>query len=734
MDLPFVVDSTSTQSSQQLENSIGLGADDSSLVTASSQGSLLPNSEDSADNAERATTAYTNDTGTDAADPVTLGTGTSDAPLTTAPARDRRDDFEDHLLLATPADLSVPNVEPTSHRLGSIGSVLSQLGLRGPTTATPHAKHNDNQNHRGYAIDSHRANDQQEEEVIDFTYVNVWDTDADEVDILLSTETEEDDDRSDPHPTSDRRGPERGDILAALISGTPWADDSTAEDFVVLSEQANRAAAQAIQAKRRGNLQEALDAHATAAKLFREAAGRIQGSNGTWRPQCSISANATSVQVLISPIGVRMRLSLLTFKHTASMTHSLLLLSQTQARSALALKRAVKLRPSLSRTNRPNSDTLDSQTDRLRATVRGALNNRREADISDSVFLGSASNKDSSQLAAANDNAAVNDSSSEHNPVDEMLELERELKNMDMALELGNSIASLDTRTQNRMKSSMIDGSFMVIPPGSQYHSLSSSTRNPAPAPRAVPNRPAVGASTARARANRVQTRLEASVTRPATHVSTVPPPGPPFSKNQSLESSWWGSSVAASQVLTSSVVSLASGMGGGPSTDAVSPSGNQPANTKQLMRLMDSLKALGDENAALMREVEGAEAARTEAKVVKQQMQHFKEEYRLRFDKLKETLERFRKGQTSHGLNPVLASEFGKTANSETVQQQEGLIRKLTADLQKEKEESKRKDAALKKYESFYLEVKARSAQKQRQREAQQRQARAGVGTPPLK
>jgi hypothetical protein len=697
MDLPFVVDSTSTQSSQQLENSIGLGADDSSLVTASSQGSLLPNSEDSADNVERATTAYTNDTGTDAADPVTLGTGTSDAPLTTAPARDRRDDFEDHLLLATPADLSVPNVEPTSHRLGSIGSVLSQLGLRGPTTEIPHAKHNDNQNHRGYAIDSHRANDQQEEEVIDFTYVNVWDTDADEVDILLSTETEEDDDRSDPHPTSDRRGPERGDILAALISGTPWADDSTAEDFVVLSEQANRAAAQAIQAKRRGNLQEALDAHATAAKLFREAAGRIQGSN-------------------------------------ASMTHSLLLLSQTQARSALALKRAVKLRPSLSRTNRPNSDTLDSQTDRLRATVRGALNNRREADISDSVFLGSASNKDSSQLAAANDNAAVNDSSSEHNPVDEMLELERELKNMDMALELGNSIASLDTRTQNRMKSSMIDGSFMVIPPGSQYNSLSSSTRNPAPAPRAVPNRPAVGASTARARANRVQTRLEASVTRPATHVSTVPPPGPPFSKNQSLESSWWGSSVAASQVLTSSVVSLASGMGGGPSTDAVSPSGNQPANTKQLMRLMDSLKALGDENAALMREVEGAEAARTEAKVVKQQMQHFKEEYRLRFDKLKETLERFRKGQTSHGLNPVLASEFGKTANSETVQQQEGLIRKLTADLQKEKEESKRKDAALKKYESFYLEVKARSAQKQRQREAQQRQARAGVGTPPLK
>ena len=56
----------------------------------------------------------------------------------------------------------------------------------------------------------------------------------------------------------------------------------------------------------------------------------------------------------------------------------------------------------------------------------------------------------------------------------------------------------------------------------------------------------------------------------------------------------------------------------------------------------------------------------------------------------------------------------------TEQIQRQEQLIRKLTTDLKKEKEESKKKDAALRKYESFYREVKARSAQKAAQRQQQ--------------
>ena len=160
---------------------------------------------------------------------------------------------------------------------------------------------------------------------------------------------------------------------------------------------------------------------------------------------------------------------------------------------------------------------------------------------------------------------------------------------------------------------------------------------------------------------------------------------------------------------------------------------GEQPANTKQLMRLMDSLKTLGDENAALLREVEDAEAARIEAKAAREQMKRFKVDYGKRFATLKMALEKFRKEHPddSNGLgsNPVNKSEFIRTASvTEQLQRQEQLIRKLTADLKKEKEESKKKDAALRKYESFYREVKARSAQKaaQRQMETQQRQQKA--------
>ena len=71
-------------------------------------------------------------------------------------------------------------------------------------------------------------------------------------------------------------------------------------------------------------------------------------------------------------------------------------------------------------------------------------------------------------------------------------------------------------------------------------------------------------------------------------------------------------------------------------------PHSAQPANTKQLMRLMDSLKALGDENAVLLREVEELESARAEAKTVREEMRKFKDEYKRRLDKLKEALKKY--------------------------------------------------------------------------------------------
>lgn len=243
------------------------------------------------------------------------------------------------------------------------------------------------------------------------------------------------------------------------------------------------------------------------------------------------------------------------------------------------------------------------------------------------------------------------------------MELERELRDMDMALELGNSISSLDARMQNRMKNSIVDGSFMVVPPGSNgSNSYMSSSMwgsghmpsNSRPAP--PPNNG--GTAGVRARANRVQNVLGASTAQPANRPAFPPQHvGPGVTKNSAgLESSWWGNASTTSQVLASSVISLGSrtGVDGGHMGDV---HGAQSANTKQLMRLMDSLKTLGDENAALLREVEEAEAARLEAKAAREQMKKFKAEYGTRFASLKGALEKFRQEHpqaSGSGTNPV--------------------------------------------------------------------------------
>lgn len=228
---------------------------------------------------------------------------------------------------------------------------------------------------------------------------------------------------------------------------------------------------------------------------------------------------------------------------------------------------------------------------------------------------------------------------------------------MDMALEMGNSIMSLGTRTQNRLKhSTMEDGSFMMVPPGSSGSSYMSSSlwasginngpRHPPPAAIST----ATGTAGARARANRVQNILEASngVVRQQPSNSSSPQKASPHGGGAAaagLESSWWGtSSGSASQALSSSIMSLGGSRLGVHVTGGDQLSGHQPANTKQLMRLLDSIKTLGDENAALLREVEDAEAARAETKAIKEQMRRFKAEYGKRFAALKLALEKFRK------------------------------------------------------------------------------------------
>lgn len=286
------------------------------------------------------------------------------------------------------------------------------------------------------------------------------------------------------------------------------------------------------------------------------------------------------------------------------------------------------------------------------------------------------------------------------------------------------------------MKSSMIgDGSFMVVPPGSSSYMASSMWGSPNIPRQTAVNNQQQGTAGVRARANRVQNMLEAStaaVNRPIYNTNNAPQIGTAHTLSNKntpgLESSWWGNTNTTSQVLTSSVMSLGvRGIEGGPMHEIPGGGHQSRENTKQIMRLMDSLKTLGDENAVLLREVEELQAARAEAKAARETMKRFKIEYGQRFTSLKKALEKFRQenpgGKMNVNASPVVnASEFMKSATvSDQVQRQDQLIQKLTRDLKKEREESKKKDLALKKYDSFYRDIKARSAQKAAHRQAQQ-------------
>jgi hypothetical protein len=122
---------------------------------------------------------------------------------------------------------------------------------------------------------------------------------------------------------------------------------------------------------------------------------------------------------------------------SASFANTMLLLSQTQAKSALALKSIIKLNPAELHQALPTSDGSSESTakslshkDRLRAALRGALGSKNhEADISDSQFLGRAASTPTSHLKA-DEEAKYNEDEGEtvlpgaidlgHNPVDEM--------------------------------------------------------------------------------------------------------------------------------------------------------------------------------------------------------------------------------------------------------------------------------------------------------------------------
>jgi len=463
------------------------------------------------------------------------------------------------------------------------------------------------------------------------------------------------------------------------------------------------------------------------------------------------------------------------------------LVSRNCAQRAQAIRLAARLYPPNKQENQVNTKgrhsltstgdahNLSSNVDHspkqsaLRDVVRDALQSSREEDISASIFLGSVADARSEKKASDNKAKKI-----PANPIDDMLQLEKELKSMDMSLSIQTSIAkwaatnatkvanktsslshlvSQQTSQQprpgqigfNRITSTAMDSSWWgnasCVSTATNYTSLSNGsepsgkclihTSKNAAAPGSV--HPSINPMTA-------------SISSWATSSTVfVGAPVLPLSTQNYKNLASTVSTIA--QIHTGSQSSHSNtsvpphpNTNVGPGTANAAPS----TNTKQLLRLLDSLKTLGDENAALLQQMEEVQRTRVEAAAMKEEMKLFQRKYHERFQNLKSSLEEMYKKQEpgstpSNSGNVFQQSKFLQTQNAKnnigTTRQQfmtmEAQIQSLSQQLSKMQADAKKKDSQLKKYETFYKEVKARSAQ--RAAERQKVDASAGLHRPAM-
>ena len=134
-----------------------------------------------------------------------------------------------------------------------------------------------------------------EEGTNDFAYINV--TDEDEVDVWLD-ENHANTYREDTtiHVNTSPGSVRRGNILAVLLANDTSPPLSSVNDkdaattppmtspvdqLVQCTEQANQMTSKAVDARKNGNLQAALDRHSDAAKLYHQAALQVRDRDGT---------------------------------------------------------------------------------------------------------------------------------------------------------------------------------------------------------------------------------------------------------------------------------------------------------------------------------------------------------------------------------------------------------------------------------------------------------------------
>jgi len=397
--------------------------------------------------------------------------------------------------------------------------------------------------------------------------------------------------------------------------------------------------------------------------------------------------------------------------------------------------------------------------------IRDALHaNPPEEDISASVFFGntpsgntnpttnvtldSTSTKTGEATSTtSNISSSTTTISSSQNPVDDMLQLEKELHTMNMALSMHASVAHLQavaaaTATSTPHKS-------YTTNPNTNTNLLLSQLRNAAvsgTASTSYNNTNLLDSSCWWGQSSFLHPRsdMASSISSWATTTSTLcnnpistttttKPIHPrlistsPAAGNTTNNSSGSDSLVHHTCQLDTDNTNATQEM------DSSNSYSNN--NAKQVLRLLDALKVLSDENASLLEQVEEAKRARLEAKAAKEEMKRFQLEYQKRFHTLKLALDKLHQQQqqqqqqhqqqqlqiTDDKANFILSSEIlsSKAKDNTALNQTRQQVQSLQLQLQKLQQESKKKDATLKKYENFYKEVKARSAQRAAQRSA---------------
>ena len=254
MELPFAVDA-----STMMPKPDGSSSTASSLVTSSSQGSLIPSEHPHhhAGSEQQPTHHYLSHP----PPPKNVAYRTEATPVPL------------HQPQQNPTDVSLSAFATTGDALKAAGSkvssVLMNFGFHRSSGGARSGGGNETSIHS--TAHKYQQEHQHEETTIDFAYINV--TDEDEVDIWLddgnhtafSATTNADEDETNQGGT---------DVLAILLQQEDQGR------LVEYTENANHAAVQADTAKKLGNLQEALDRHADAAKFFHEAAVLVKDHDG----------------------------------------------------------------------------------------------------------------------------------------------------------------------------------------------------------------------------------------------------------------------------------------------------------------------------------------------------------------------------------------------------------------------------------------------------------------------